>query len=237
MAPRIQSSVVITADLSIDVGYPTGNPPVAITFSTGDTYADTDALLADLVAKLAAAALGAWSATVVSERIRIQSPALNFDWTWDASAILRDWLGYTGNVVNQANPWNSSAKHEGGLYPDELLVRGIEPGGYQLAGFAQAAQSIAGNHDALGAAQGYRRQRELAIDIERTAGAWTDIVRFRDLMGYLADSRPFTVWPDDSDLLTFFAFRFVGPDIIMEERRFENEWDRFRVAIQVEEQA
>lgn len=233
---RLQCSLYIEAAHTITVTYPTGGVAYNIVIAAGTSYDNTDALCDDMEAQLLAAGAGVWviASSDTGYTTSITSPGANFDWTWDSDAEVRDWLGFSGNVVNQASPWSGS-RGQGILYPVNYIVMGVETQATRRRAHAFGSQAVDGSHDSAAVVMGLPKRRTLMIELERNAGAFTEFSAYRNLLEYVVDGRPFTVWPDADDLATYYTYRFVGPDRIPYERRFDRLLDRYRVMWLVED--
>jgi len=236
--PRLQTSLVIANETIITVTQ--GGPPHNIATIAANTEFDTiDDLLQYLEDDLVAwAGPGTWTLVIsnTTGKVSIWTSAGNFDWSWDADAEVRDWLGYTGNVVGQASPWAATNQHEGGFYPVDQIQRGTELMGLRVNTHTIAAQSLDGSHDSVAANQAAQKVRSLTLNIEReSAGTWLEIIRYRAFLDLVRDRRKFTVWPDSDDTATSYTYQFMGPNRIPYRQRIPRSYRYFQVDWEVSE--
>lgn len=219
---KIQTSFVIDAATTITVTQaPAGAQNLTVAANTA--YGNTDALVGDLVTQLQAVhpAQG-WtgSVDVTTGLVDFTTTGAAFDWAWDADQEVRDWLGYTGDVLAQASPYTATNEHEGGYYPANLIARGIEPDGHSVALPSLAGQSITGIHDSVNLVLAGIKTRRLVIWLQRESnGDFDEFVRYWNVFDYVRDGRAFMVAPD-SDEATEYTYHFAGPERVDIERRF-----------------
>ena len=234
---RLQASFAVPEATQIDVKQPTGIALGSLSIAADTEYANTDALLGDLQAQLVAlAGPGTWVLSASSAGVvQIATSAGNFDWTWTTGTFVRNWLGYAGNVVNQASPWIAGTTHTGGLYLGEMPLSGFEAAGFEsVRSVAVSVQARGGGHDAVHVAGALLRTRLLTLPLTRSGGNWTEYNAWRTWLELIADGRTYTLWPDGDLLAVSEVQRFRGPEETELRPRFDRLFDRFAVTIEVE---
>lgn len=233
---KIQSFLTIPSNQQIRVFRPSGGPGFIVSSAllAGTFYNHTDAMLDAIELELEALTGEGWTIYVDADTGRVKwtvDAGGTFDLTWGGYAWIRDWLGWTGDVIGITGTSTAPNEHLGGLYLLRRIFQGSIPFHAQAKVLTGGGVTIGGRGDYQSASVSAALYEDLVLQLTRNSTDWWEFRQFLLLLNQIGDGRPFSLWDDPDDSAPLKAFRMIGPEEIMFEREHAHNFDLFRVTL------